>query len=358
MRSGSPMLAASGDAVVAAAGERSDGQFEHEFKQQQAELGTAPHRSIAELGQELGQRRVELAAAARSRGSRLIASATSPLDATASTTQGARYEHMNAVFGRLARTQLTCGMHVHVSVDSPAEGVGVLDRIRGWLAVLIALSANSPFLAGEDTGYASYRSLLWGQWPTAGSYELFGDVETYERAGAALVATGAALDDAMIYFDARLSARYPTVEVRVADVCAEAEDAVLIAALVRAMVATAAGEWSDGVPAAPLRSEVLRAASWRAARWGIEQDLVDVQATSTVPAWELIERFVDWVKPALWVSGDVEVVESGLARVRARGTGARRQRVAYAEAGSLAGVIDALEAYTVGTTQGARSAQR
>ena len=338
---GSALLAGVGEGVVAAAESGSDGQFEHELMREQAELATTPASSILEMVGELRQRRAELATAARGKGARLLACATSPVGQDVSTTPVRRYEQMTRLFGRVARTQLTCGMHVHVSIESPAEGVAVLDRIRPWLAVLVALSANSPFFAGEDTGYASYRSVLWGQWPSAGVADPFGDVKGYEQARAAMVSSGAAMDDGMIYFDARLSARYPTVEIRVADVCADAADAAVIAAIVRGLVSTAANECA---PMTPIRSELLRAASWRAARFGIEGDLLDVAAVSTVAAWNRIDQLIDFVDPALRDTGDSELVHAGLNDVRRRGTGARLQRRVYGDTGSIEAVIDALAA--------------
>ncbi|WP_197704358.1 glutamate--cysteine ligase [Jatrophihabitans sp. GAS493] len=347
VHAGSSQLAAAGDEVVAAAEAASDGQFEHELKRQQAELGTRPTTSLSELAGELRRRRSELASAAAGEGARLLACGTSPLDQHVSTTPVHRYEQMMRVFGRVARTQLTCGMHVHVSVESPDEGVAVLDRIRPWLALLVALSANSPFLAGEDTGYASYRTVLWGQWPTSGIADPFGDVAGYERARAALVSSGAAIDDGMIYFDARLSARYPTVEVRVADVCANAADAVTIAAVVRGLVSTAATAARDGREVLGVRSELLRAASWRAARFGTEQDLVDVSTAHVVPAWNLIDHMVDVIGPALLDAGDSDLVHSGLEDLRRRGSGARLQRLAYTSSGSIDGIVDAVAAQTI-----------
>jgi glutamate---cysteine ligase / carboxylate-amine ligase len=342
-QSSTPFLAPAGDEVVALAEAGSAGQFEHELKREQAELGTAPHRHLVDLDRDLRIRRAELGAAARERGVRLLASGTSPLDERVSTTADARYQRMTETFGRLARMQLTCGMHVHVAIESPAEGVRVLDRIRGWLPVLTALSANSPYLAGQDTDYASYRTVVWAQWPTAGVAEPFGSVEGYHAARDALIASGAALDDGMIYFDARLSASYPTVEIRVCDVCAEVGDASVIAALVRALVTTAA---EDDAPVPHLRSELLKAARWRAARWGVEERLVDVRAARLAPAWEVIDGLVECVGEALRDAGDEAVVADGLARIRARGTGARRQREAYA-AGGIGGLVDALAELTL-----------
>jgi glutamate---cysteine ligase / carboxylate-amine ligase len=347
VQASSPALAPVGEVVVATAGRTSDGQFEHELKQAQVELGSSPQESMAVLERDLRQRRAELGAAAAAKGVRLIASATFPGSAAATaTTPESRYERMTELFGRVARTQLTCGMHVHVAIESPEEGVGILDLIRDWLPVIRALTANSPFLGGLDTDYASYRSVLWGQWPSAGVADLFGSVEAYEQARSALVSSGAAMDDAMIYFDARLSARYPTVEVRVADVCADVADAAVVAALVRGLIATAAAEWQQGVAPSQTRSELLRAATWCAARWGMAGELVDLSSGRVVPAWDLLARLLDRITPVLADYGDVELVTQGLHQIRRRGTGARLQRAGY-EAGGTAGVLDALAEATL-----------
>ena len=161
---------------------------------------------------------------------------------------------MARAFGITAEEQLTCGCHVHVGISSADEAVAVLDRIRPWLAVLLALSANSPFWQGRDTSYASFRYQAWGRWPTAGPTEVFLTVEAYRQTVRQMVGTGTLLDSGMVYFDARLSEHYPTLEVRIADVCLHADDAVLIAALCRARVDTEARSWQavptcrDSVP--------------------------------------------------------------------------------------------------------------
>ncbi|UDY24657.1 glutamate--cysteine ligase [Nocardioides sp. Kera G14] len=338
----SARLAPEGEEVVAAA-EAHDarGQFEHELQRQQAELGSAPHSEIAVLAKDLEVRRTQLATAAAERDVRLLPAATSPLDQHVTATNDARYERMMAQFGRVGRRQLTCGMHIHVSVESPEEGVAVLDRIHGWLPVLTALSANSPFFEGLDTEYASYRTVLWGQWPSAGFTEPFGSFEAYEKARADLVATGAALDEGMIYFNTRLSARYPTLEIRVADVCADVADAPVIAALARGLVSTAAADAASGLPAPRIRTEMLRAAMWRASRWGMEGELVDALTATLVPAWEMVDLLVEAVRPALDRTDDTQLVIDGLARIRERGTGARVQRDAHAK-GGFGAVVDAL----------------
>ncbi len=339
-----PELSAQGEQVVGRADETdSPGQFAHEFKSAQTELGSPPRHRLSELQAELQRLRSQLASAARSEGTRLIASASSPLADRPSTTDDERYRRMNEQFGLLAREQLTCGMHVHVSIDSPAEGVAVIDRIRPWLAVLIALSSNSPLFGRRDTGYASYRTVLWGQWPTAGPTGPFGDEASYRSLVRELVGIGAARDEGMIYFDARLSGRYPTVEVRVCDVCPRVQDAVVIAALCRALVETAARQAGNNVSTP--RPELLRGAAWRAARFGMSGELADLSGREPVlrPPWDAVDALLDHVGAALDRFGDRGAVTEGLHRIRERGTGAQLQRAAFAEGGVRA----ALEAVTV-----------
>lgn len=346
-----PGLAPRGDAVVDIAGrQRSDGQFEHELTREQAELGSPPVTDLAQLAAQLRQLRLRLAKAAVDQGARLLATGTSPIPGSHHTTAEQRYQRMVDTFGLVGRRQLTCGMHVHVSVDSPAEGVAVLDRIRPWLAVLAALAANSPLLAGEDTGYAGFRSVLWGQWPTAGPTDAFGDVAAYHAVCDQLIAAGAALDEGMLYFDARLSQRYPTVEIRVADVCMHSRDAVVIAGLARALVETAARDWQAGRPTPPASTQLLRAAGWRAARWGTRGELVDIlgvrgQAGQPVPAWELIGALVQRVSDCVADAADTDLITAGLADIRRCGTGEQLQRQALARGGPSA-VVDLLAELT------------
>jgi carboxylate-amine ligase len=315
-----------------------DAQFEKELKRAQAELASAPTDDLAILRQDLSDRRTELARSAAKRGARLVASGTCPVRGTTQTTDDARYRQMAHRFAAIERRQLVCAMHVHVEVRSDDEGVRVVNGVAPWLALLLALSSNSPYAQGEDTGYASFRRVVWDAWPTAGVTAPFEDAADYDRTVRQLIDTGAARDRAMIYFDARLSANYPTVEVRVCDVGADVQDAVLIAGLCRALVATVAV--SDPMPG--VRAELLRAAAWRAARFGMSNDLVDLRgAPRLVPAWELVDEFLDVIADALGVHGDTAEIRNGLVALRERGTGAQRQRAAAAGS-SIDQVVDAL----------------
>ena len=327
-----------GEQVLAAAAARHQ-PLEHEFKQEQVEIGSSPQTDPQLLRDDLVGLRAAVAATARDRGAEIAALATSPWKASPRSTPDERYERMVSEFGLLAAEQLTCGQHVHVDIGSRVEGVAVLNRIRGWLPVLTALSANSPFWQGQDTGYASFRTVLWGRWPSAGPTPLYADVAEYDETVAQLIASGAALDDGMIYFDARLSAHYPTLEIRVADVCSDVRDAVLLAVLARALVQAAFADWVTGNPPLQVSTALLRGASWRAARWGMSGDLVDPRTGRGMPAFELADELAELVGPALRRSGDDELVAAGLARLRAEGTGAQRQRASFARRGSLDDVV-------------------
>jgi carboxylate-amine ligase len=335
-----------GDDVVADTDADESGQdgsgIEHELKREQAELDSRPHERLVDLRDDLRALREDLSRAAARYGLGVAPVGTSPVDVRPTPTDDQRYAAMGERFGLTAREALSCGCHVHVAVHSREEGVAVLDRVRPWLAVLTALSANSPFWQEEDTGYASYRTQVWSRWPSSGPSALFHDVEGYDRAVEDLIRTGAVLDSGMVYFDARLSSRYPTVEFRVADVCPEVDDAVLIAALSRGLVDTAAAEWRAGVPALDVRPDLLRGAAWRAARSGLSDELVDVRTASARPARTVVGALLDHVRPALERSGDLATVEASLQRLLGRGTGADLQRATLSATASFVEV--ALEA--------------
>lgn len=237
-----------------------------ELTRAQIETATRPCGSLEELGAELRRWRRVTATAADAVGSQVAALATAPLPVRPLITSSPRYRQMVDEFGLTAKQQLTCGCHVHVEIDSDGEGVAILDRIRGWLPPLLALSANSPFWQGEDSTYASFRSQVWARRPSAGPTELFGSAQAYHATVRAMIDSETILDEGMVYFDARLSRQHPTLEVRVADVCLLPDDAVLLAALVRALADTAARAWRAGEPPTPLRVELLRLTAWRAGR--------------------------------------------------------------------------------------------
>ncbi|WP_285585094.1 glutamate--cysteine ligase [Actinoallomurus iriomotensis] len=321
---------------------------EAELQRQQVETDTAPCETLDALAGQLRARRRAAADAAERENCQVVALATSPLAVSPSTMPKERYLRMAEEYALTAQEQLTCGCHVHVRVESEDEGVGVLDRIRPWLPVLLAMTANSPFWQGRDSGYASYRHQVWGRWPSAGPAEPFGTPKVYHETVQAMIDSGVLLDEGMVYFDARLSRHYPTVEIRIADVCTAADDAVLLAALVRALVETAAREWRAGDPPRPVRTELLHMASWRASRSGLEGHLVHPVSLRPVPAEEAVRALLDHVTPALTDLGDHRAALDLTGRLLERGNGATRQRRTYESTGDLTAVVRAAVEQTLG----------
>ena len=213
------------------ADEREDDQpeeLEQEIFLQQIEVNTEPAHSLSELRAHLVAGRERAMAAAESADATVIAVPT-PIFAghDGELTPKPRYQQMIDLYGEVGKRGPVCGMHVHVEIENDEQGVRILDRIQPWLPVLVALSANSPFNRGVDTSYASWREQEWDGWPSAGPVEPFGDAAGYHEAVRRLVGSEAIIDKAMVYFDVRLAENYPTVEVRVADVCTEIDDALV-----------------------------------------------------------------------------------------------------------------------------------
>lgn len=331
-RTGQPVSDATTRMVLSADGP-AEQRFEAELRTAMVETASGVCADLATVGNQLRDRRKALATAAHEVGARALASATHPTADPDSVgfSPGPRYDRIAAVMGPLADQALVCGCHVHVAVPDRAAGVAVLDRIRPWLAVLLATSANSPMWRGRDTGYASWRVQSWNRLPTAGPASAFGSLTAYDRVRREIVASGAAIDDGMLYFDARLSERYPTIEVRVADVCLGVDDTLLVAGLTRALVMTALEQRATPAPDVPV--ELLRAASWLASRYGLSGTLLDPVQRRARPAHEVLAALHQHVQSALHDSGDADLVADGLARLRRCGTGADRQRTAWLDGG-------------------------
>ncbi len=339
--SGSPAAVAGSVLAHAEAGaeDHPAGEIEAELQQQQIEVETTPTSSLAEIGEQVRNWRHRADELGRAAGVRVVALATSPLPVDPRTTLKPRYRAMVERFGLTTMEQLTCGCHVHVGVDSDEEGVAVIDRIQPWLPSLLALSANSPFWHGRDSGYVSFRSQVWARFPTAGPTPTFGSAAAYLAQVDDLIASGVPLDADMIYFNARLSRHYPTVEIRVADVCARTADTVMIAGLVRALVDTSAAAWAAGDPTPDTEPDRLRLAQWQAGRSGVRGELVDPFSGRPRPAADVIRTLLEHVDAALTANGDRETVGREVDRVLTDGTGADRQCELMKRTGDLSAVV-------------------
>jgi len=329
-----------GPALLPEARARLGDDVHPELHRSQLEINTPVASGLAEVRRSVTELRRTLAAVVAERGCRLAASGTHPFSAwTEDPEVHPEYEVVEREYQQLAREQIICGVHVHVGIDDPDAAVAVLNRVTPWLSPIVALAANSPFWGGRDTGYASYRTELWRRWPMAGTPGPFADRGEYEALVDTLFRTGSIDDHARLYWDVRPSAKFPTVEFRVADVGLTVDDTVMVAGLVRGLAATAAAAAGNG-SGATVRPELIRAATWRAARYGVGGELIDVEAAESGPAREIVHRFLDRIRPALMDLGDWDEVAELVARVLEDGTGADRQRRVMAEAGTTSAVLD------------------
>ncbi len=321
-----------------------------ELMRYQVETATRVCTSLDEVGRELVRLRRLVAGAAASAGCRLVASGIAPyhVPGQAAVTGKPRYRELARRYGPLvAQAGGTCGCHVHVGVPSRDLGVQVLARLRPWLAPLLAITVNSPIAGGRDTAWASCRYPAWSRWPTAAPPGVWPDAAAYDAAIRRLISQGAALDEQGIYFLARLSPRYPTVEVRVADVCLDAGTAVLLAGLTRALVATALAEARKGTPVPDVPARRVSAALAAAARHGLAGTAVDPFTGQAADARSLRSRLIDHVYPALSHHGDARAVTGLLRRLDHLGTGADRQRALLASGVSPHGFVQALACATL-----------
>ncbi len=257
----------------------------------------------------------------------------------ASVTASERYLAIHHVVPALLNGQLVNGMHVHVAVPSRAAGVDVMNRLRPRLHVLLALSANSPFWRGRDSGFASWRSVHAQRWPVEGPPPYFAGLEDDELRVETLQHSGVIMDRAMIYWHARVSDRYPTVELRVSDVALDAATAVTCANLARALVVQALREGSVAVPVPRPAPEGVRAAAWQAAHQGLADGLLDltpsgVRQPRLRPASELVLEVAESACTSL-PPAERDATLSGVQALIDTGGGAQRQRAAVRDLGTL-----------------------
>ena len=317
-------------------------EVQPELYQSQIEIDTPICETLEDVRAELKRLRKSVITAAEKDGSRIAAAGTHPFShwEDQTITPKARYLSIAQDYQQLAREQLIFGCHVHIGIADKEAAIGVLSRARVWLTPLLALTANSPFWLGADTGYASFRTEIWRRWPMAGTPQIFESRAEYDRLVEVLVRTGSVSDATKIYWDIRPSYRFKTLEFRVADVCMTIDEAVMVAGLVRALARACYRESLQDEPLNQARPELLRAAKWRAARYGLDADLIDVVDERAVPAQELIEKLLAYLRPALEENNEWEEVSELVHETLGRGNGATRQREALARSNSFEDVVD------------------
>jgi carboxylate-amine ligase len=333
--------------------------YSDELHRSVAESNTPVCQGLDELREALVTTRGLLVDVAARQGLGVVAAGTVPLvdPLRLAVTPTARYERMLDDYQLLVREQLICGAQVHVQVSDRDLAVRIAQRVTPYLPVLLALSASSPFWMGEDTGYASMRSLLWQRWPTAGLSGEIASAAEHDALVADLVASGTITDPGMIYFDVRPSAHVPTLELRVPDACPRVDDVVLLAGLFRALVRREHDAVLAGEPVLRRPAPLLRSALWRAARSGLEGVLVDLpRSPQPVPAATAVTGLLTDLRPQLEDASDWELVAGLAAAALTRGSSAAEQRASYTRRGRLSDVVDVLIA-TTDPRHGGRPAQ-
>ena len=301
---------------------------QYEMLLSQIETATPVCQTLTEVRAALTHLRSHLITAANMCGVHIAASGTHPFARWQNQqfSPGERYHSIKQNYRQLAYEQSIFGCHVHVGLDNREEAVQVMNHARVWLAPLLALTGNSPFFAGFDTGYASYRTEIWARWPFSGPPQLFSSLAEHDALVEALTIPGSMDNAREVYWDMRLSSRFNTLEVRLIDVCLTIDEAVMIAGLIRALIQTCHQSVLRGEPYPSVRQEIVRAAHWRAARYGLDADLLNPHTGQAIAARSLIDNLLAFVRPALESQDDWEAIAALVATLLQQGTGAARQR--------------------------------
>jgi len=316
----------------------------------QVEIETPVCTKIDEIRQSLIGLRKGLTDAAAEIGTGVIAAGTHPFSSWRTQqidVEVERYAEMDDRYQVVARQQVICGCHIHVGIEDRDLAVAIMNRVRLWLPILLALSGNSPFWQGLDTGFDSYRMQVWQRWPTSGMPPELRNAREFDELVRGLEMIDAIEDATFLYWYVRPSSRYPTLEFRVCDVCLTPEETTVLAALVRSLTWSCAREASVARPMSTPRPELLEAAVWRAGRYGLGSKLISPLTLTPRPAHEVVGELMAFVRDGLDAHGEREEVEAMVEEILGWGNGAHRQRKVWKAAeGDGAAVVD----YVLGKT--------
>ena len=301
-----------------------------EFLRAQLEVATGVHDTIKAAGEELGAMRGTLNDVLASQGAAIIAASTHPFALwwEQQPTDRDRYKVMAEDLGMVARRMVICGMHVHAGIEDADLRIDLMNQVRYFLPHLLTLSTSSPFWGSRQTGLKSYRISTFRTMPRTGLPEEFASWSEYQRHVDVLVTAGIIEDSSKIWWDVRPSARYPTLEMRITDVCTRVEDTLAVAAVYLSLLHMLYRlrrnnqRWRQYAPM--LISENI----WRAQRYGVEGSLMDYGLGVLVPFKDLVEELIDMVRPDAEELGCIEAVEHARAIVDG-GTSADRQGKVY-----------------------------
>ena len=314
---------------------RLKGQVTPEFLQSQIEVGTRVFSSMQEARDDLAHLRRTVSEVAREHGLALMAASTHPFAMWGDQrrTPKARYEAIARDLQGVVRRLMISGMHVHVGIEDDDLRVDLLGQVSYILPHLLALSTSSPFWEGHDTGLKSYRIAVWNEMPRTGLPERFESYREYQRHIDALVTAGLIEDGTKVWWDVRPSARFPTLEIRIPDICTRLEDGICIAALYRCWLRMLYRLRAHNQRWREYRTMLLNENRWRAQRYGIDEGLVDFGQGTIVPFQELLDDMLGLIHEDAEFFGCVAEIEHART-ILSRGTSAHAQLARYASARS------------------------
>lgn len=312
-----------------------------EFHQSVVEVGTGVCRTISDARRDVVALRRHLVDLARRNGLRVAAAGTHPFShwANVGITPNERYEQILSDLQIVARANLIFGLHVHVGIEDREDLIHIMNAGRYFVPHLLALSVNSPFWLGRDTGWQSYRSKLFDKFPRTNVPDYFASYGEFDRFMELLLKTNSIRDRRQVWWDVRPHAQYSTLEWRMCDVPMRADETIAIAALVQAVTAKLWKLLDSNLGFRLYRRALVMENKWRAARWGLNGKLIDFRKEAEVPTPALVEEILEFVDDVVDDLGSRE--EVGRVRwILANGTGADRQLAAYRERGSFQGLMD------------------
>ena len=344
------------DAVLRECESRLGDLVRPEFLRSQIEVGTEVCSDVQAARTNLAHLRRTVAEVTANYGLAPIAASTHPFAKwhEQAQTDKERYNILAESMQGVARRLLICGMHVHVGIDDDELRIDLLNQVGYFLPHMLALSTSSPFWRGQDTGLKSYRLSVFNELPRTGLPERFESYGEYQRHVDVLTRAGLITDASMLWWDARLSARFPTIEMRIPDICTRLGDAISIAALFVSIVRMLYRLRRDNQRWRHYAAMLVNENRWRAQRYGFDEGLVDFGKGEVVPCADLLDELFDLVREDAEALGCLEEVELCSNIIR-RGTSAHRQLKTYEEAisagadrqAALVAVVDMLIAETV-----------
>lgn len=305
-------------------------QVGHEFLRAQVEVGTKVSKTIAEAREDLVRLRLGLQEVVERNGIAYIAASTHPIAdwSEQQITEKERYQMLARDLQVVVRRLVICGMHVHVGIEDPDLRIDLMNQVSYFLPHLLALSTSSPFWHGVETGLKSYRMSVFYSLPRTGPPEQFSSWGEYERHVGALVDAGLIEDATRLWWDIRPSAKYPTIEMRIADINTRVDDGIAVAATFLSLLVMLFTRRLENQRWRTYARMLVQENTWRAQRYGVEGTLADFGRGALVPFTELVDEIIELVRDEATQLGCMAEVEHARDIVR-EGTSADRQLAVY-----------------------------